>query len=263
MLGVLLASGCASGPAPATAPEGDPVVEVAEAPAEKIDDETLPDTPRALALLDEGRARMQEGQAPRALELFDEAARADPGLGLAHLEWAIAAQHAGLAADRVRPRLTRALSLLPDNPRAHYVAAAFEESQGNLDAAREGYQLVLELRPSYAEASLRLGQAELARGAPAEALARFDDVLRADPDHVPALLGRTDAAEALGDLEKAESSLRHLVRIHPDRVAYRQRLIRFLREHDLDKEARAEQKQLDRVDPRKARKLRELRKSRR
>ena len=59
-----------------------------------------------------GASAVDQAQADRALALFDQASDADPGLGLAHLEWTIAAQHLGMPAPDVRARLARLPELL-------------------------------------------------------------------------------------------------------------------------------------------------------
>jgi len=76
---------------------------------------------------------------------------------------------------------------------------------GSLDRAIEQYRRALELRPHFADVRLALGRALLEHGQATDAAGVLDEVLRARPAWLDAMLLRGLAAYLQGDLETASS----------------------------------------------------------
>lgn len=258
-----LTAGCASAP---QAPEPPPDVPAApDAPALEPPEEALRelgDRAAAEALVVEGRQRRERGEHAAALEAFAAACEADPDYGIAHLEWAVTAQYVGLPDDDVRARFVRVLALLPDNPRAHFEGAVFEEAHGDRAAAIAGYRRTVALRGDHFEAHLRLGAALLAEGDVEGAFDAYEQALLLNGGSVAARLGLAEAAERKGDLARAEAALEAIVARFPDVPSHRQRLIAFYERTKQTKKARKARVALERLAPKDERKLRDLKPSR-
>jgi tetratricopeptide (TPR) repeat protein len=264
---LLLAAGCASTPEGASETPTTPAPARAAAPADaaelRLDEEAPPDLARAQQLVLEARAMRDAGDHAGAVAKLEAAVEAEPGYGLAHLEHALAGQYLGEAAEDIRPRFARALALLRENPRAFYEYAAFEEAQGDRLKAIGNYRHALSLRPEHRDARVGLARCLLAEGDAAGALLEYRRITKAEPRDVAAWIGLATTAEEARELDEAEKALRAVVKLAPDVVPHRRRLIAFYERTDQPKKAKREAKKLARVDPQKKRRLRTLKPSRR
>lgn len=98
----------------------------------------------------------------------------------------------------------------PDLPLGPYLQGAVDESEKNLDAARAAYERALAIEPAAGEPLTALVRIDLARKQPAQALARLDKAIAAQPDNVIArnlkgelLISRGETARAVQVFEEA------------------------------------------------------------
>jgi tetratricopeptide (TPR) repeat protein len=108
--------------------------------------------------LERGNALFLTGEYTAALVAYENAVRADPFQGLAHL--GIAETHLYTDNDQsvMKSSLSRALSLMPTNPRAHLFAGDLAVESGEVPRAEAHFRCALELRPDYADAQKRLAK---------------------------------------------------------------------------------------------------------
>ena len=78
-------------------------------------------------------------------------------------------------------------SVRPDLSLGSYLEGAVDEAEKKYDAAAASYQRALDIQPAAGEPLTALIRVDLARKQPAEAMARLDKVLAAQPDNVIAL----------------------------------------------------------------------------
>ncbi len=98
------------------------------------------------------------GDYQAALEAYRRAAGADPFHGLAHLGVAESHLYTDNDAASMQAALTRALSLMPTNPRAHLRAGEVAAERGEKQRAEAHLKCALELRPDYPDAQRRLAK---------------------------------------------------------------------------------------------------------
>jgi tetratricopeptide (TPR) repeat protein len=215
----------------------------------------------SMAWLHQGRALVEQGLTEDAVAVFEQAMEADPKSGLAHLEWAAAAQDVGADGARIREHFALALSLIPQNPRAHYLSGCFHESVGENQVALAQYRQAIRLRTEYREARLRVGALCLGDGKWDEAQIHYEQIVDADPQLITAHIALAEIAEKKGDLAKAEHHLREVIRSFPKQPGHHLRLIRFLQRVGEIEKAQAAKNRLKTIAPTRNRKMRELRPS--
>ena len=219
--------------------------------------------PAILERIRTARALSDQGDHNGALVVLDAALTAAPTSGLANLEWGVCAQMTGAEPARVGAALKRATEFAPQNPRTHFERALFEESQGRIDDAIDGYRRTLALRSDHARARTRLGALRLQTGDAAAAMESLVLAVALDPAPIPPRVLLAEAAEAAGNVDLAIKTLRGLTTEFPTAVAWRRRLIdvylRAGRDADADKERAA----LEAMEPSKTRKLSPLKGKRR
>jgi Flp pilus assembly protein TadD len=158
----------------------------------------------AAAHYDLGNCLLQEGRLPEAVAHLAEAARLDPGnsdadnnLGNALLreervEDATQAYQAALRADPGNAKARANLSV------ACYTAGNLLAQAGKMLEAMARYEEALRLNPDFPEAEDNLGNALLQQGRVAEAVARYRAALRLRPDYPRARANLDNALRRLG-----------------------------------------------------------------
>lgn len=212
----------------------------------------------------EGRAadaahKREQGDFAGAEQAAEEALRKDPGLAVAHTEWALAAEALGRPTELVAAHYALGARLAPDDARAQLLDAAWHSRRGDSARALEALDRALLADAKDVEAHTRKGDLLAARGDAALALASYQAALAIDARRIPALVGKADAAERLGDKAAAEEALRAIIAQVPNPTVHRSRLIAFLRRTGQGARADAEQRLLDQAEPKDSRKLRKLR----
>ena len=98
--------------------------------------------------------------------------------------------------------------------------------QGKFEEAVASYEMALALKPDFAEvrgnlagALNNLGNALKDQGRIHDALARFEQAIRVDPQHVAAYCNMGCALQVVGKLPEAEAYLREGLRLQPDFAA--------------------------------------------
>ena len=110
----------------------------------------------------------------------------------------------------VRFELGRALSELP---------ASLRQAEPRLDQLLADYRAMLETTSDSPASQTALAMLAAAQGDPALASAAFEQALRIDPDHVPALLNAGDFARASGNEARAFDLLKRAVDVAPESAA--------------------------------------------
>jgi len=135
---------------------------------------------------------------------------------------------------------TKALELVPKEPRAHNSMGVALVETGKLDEAIVHYREALALAPDYAEAYNNLGDALVHKNAAKEALVQFQKAVQLDPTYTIArvnlgtLLGRT------GQIDQAIVQLKKVVELKPDAASARRDLGHALADNRRFQEASVE-----------------------
>lgn len=197
-LGALLLAGCGGAPDEAATRQGASAPEAAAADVPEVDLSTME---------------------PQVAERFREsrqAVLADPGSAAAWGRFGTVA-HAHELFDEAAAAYRRARSLDPSDVRWPYFLGDVLSVQGEeLDAAEAAFERALELRPAYAPAHWRLGEARIAQGKTEEASRALEKALELAPDLQPARLALAQVRLSQGELERSESLLREILRDQPE-----------------------------------------------
>jgi tetratricopeptide (TPR) repeat protein len=165
-----------------------------------------PDRAQATALNNLGVAYMNQQRMDKAVEEFDLALKADPGLTAAELNKGIA-----LLNLQKLPEAEKALNAAavaePDNPRVWYNLGLLRRSQGNSAAAIEAFQRVLKLDPNDPDTHYFLGTLYSQQQQYDKAIAEFETVLRLKPLHASAEFGLARALQRSGKTDAAREHL--------------------------------------------------------
>jgi len=170
---------------------------------------SLPESPAAARLYTEGLTRLRRLDALGARELLEQAIEAEPEFALAHS--ALAATWAALGYDnRARESAERALALSADLPRAERleVEAVSREMARQWPEAVAIWQTLAAFFPDDVEHALRLANAQVAAGAPRDALATIESFrTRFPPFRDPRLdLAEARAADTLSDFARVRTA---------------------------------------------------------
>jgi len=178
----------------------------------------------------------------QALKAFDEAIRLNPRYVEAHLNRAIVLSDLGRR-EEAEASLDRARELgRPDSTgfptmvanrlaNMHAELGRAYRAAGALKPAAVQFRSGLEIRPGFADLRLELAQTLIDSGAPNEAAAELETVLRDRPEWIDAMLLRGLAAYLAGDLEHAKSVWDSASALYPDEPrleTYRSMLARKL-----------------------------------
>lgn len=162
-----------------------------------------------------------------ALASFDEALRLNPGYVEAHLNRAVVLNHLGRVDEA-----TESMSLAAEfgatddsgypavvaNKLANQHASLGDDyrAAGSPAEAIEQYRRALHLRPTFADIRLSLGRVLLEAGEHRDAARELDEVLRARPNWLDAMLLRGLAAYLEGDLDTASAIWEDASQRHPE-----------------------------------------------
>lgn len=111
-----------------------------------------------------------------------------------------------------------ALQQYPDNLDLQLAHARILAFQGEHAEAAAAVDAIRRAQPGNSDATNLAGRIALYQSQPRRALELFDAVLAAAPDNLEALVGRYDAARALGDTDTAEATLQRAETIAPQHV---------------------------------------------
>ena len=114
-----------------------------------------------------------------------------------------------------RKKLEAIVLQLPDSPFIRYHMGRAYLIEGRTPQAAEQFERCVRLDPNYAPGWVALADLEIARGNPAAAELRADNVLRIDRNHLPAILVRARAQISRGKSGEAEKALDFLLSVQP------------------------------------------------
>lgn len=158
------------------------------------------------ALLQRAIDLRASGQSPRALELFEELSRRNPGIAEAWVYVAFLRLEKRTVADSALAdtAITRGLATDPGHPWLLLVRAQLLESRGKTKEAREAIEKALDFAPTFRPAMERLARIEMKSGNPlrAQRLVQLSISLGQRKDTLPYDL----VAEALFAREKDDSA---------------------------------------------------------
>jgi tetratricopeptide (TPR) repeat protein len=133
------------------------------------------------------------------------------------LEAMVQGDRDNLRLDQARKWLNLWVERFPDDWLARLWRAEHFQAFSHLDEARTDYLKLLELRPDYDEAHLRLGLLALAnRSNVAEAETHLKQYLARHPDHAEAELGLARVRRDQGDLDAAAAAVKKVLDRHVD-----------------------------------------------
>ncbi|MCU0700414.1 MAG: hypothetical protein MUC96_28215 [Myxococcaceae bacterium] len=197
----------------------------------------------------------QEGEGGTALQQLEALVAGDPTSELARLETARVALKLGVNVNRATWHAEIARSLVPENPRAHYVCALALDEVGDRAGAIRALEVALALRSDYPDARFRLAGLLSAEQRWPEAVTMWR--LVAKPDAPGARLQLARALEGAGELKAAEAELKALTRVEVVRLGATRALVALLERQGRRSDAATWRKTLERP----ARELRPLKPS--
>jgi tetratricopeptide (TPR) repeat protein len=186
----------------------------------------------------------QEGQGSAALEQLEALVAADPTSELARLETARLGLKVGVNANRAYWHAEIARSLVPENPRAHYVCALALDEAGDRQSAILALEVALALRSDYPDARFRLAGLLSAERRWPEAVVMWRSL--AKPDAPGARLQLALALEGAGEFKAAEAELKALTRVEVVRLAATRTLVALLERRGKRADAASWRKSLER-----------------
>jgi Tfp pilus assembly protein PilF len=192
-----------------------------------------------------------------ALSTLDKQIAASPSSAVPRLDAAQLRLKAGEQLDRAMFDIDVAMSLAPENPRAHYLLGQLMEEKGEISAAKSAYTTALVLRDDYDDARFRMAGLLFREGAFADAAAAYGRYAKAHPEAVGARMQLAAALEKAGDNAGAEKELKAMYQAPATRELAGRKLAELYDRLGRPKDA-AKVRQA--VDPPK-RQLRELKRS--
>jgi tetratricopeptide (TPR) repeat protein/SAM-dependent methyltransferase len=192
-------------------------------------DNSLPVTPRssAVALIDEGNALEEQGQAAEAMARYDAAVQADPRCARAHLNRGNVLL-ASAKIDQARSAYQLAIDCDPHYAAAHYNLGNLNCRTGEYERALHNYQVALDIKPDFASAFVAMGNALDNLGRTSEAIESYQQALGINPGDAGIHFNVGLLAAAAGRHEQALDSLRRAIDIRPDYAAAHQAVGRVL-----------------------------------
>lgn len=157
----------------------------------------------------DARLKLVRGQTDNALQLLQSLSKDEPRSPAAHHFLGMAYGAKNDLAQAVR-ELNEAITLAPNSYESHVALAAIHLNQGSGDQALEQAQIALRLNPRNVQPALIMGEAYLRKGDTARASQVFEAIIKAVPDHAFAhqglgLIARAQKkdADALAHFEQA------------------------------------------------------------
>src|SRR5271166_17977 len=165
-----------------------------------------PDRIAAAKLNNLGVAYMNQQRMDRAVEEFDQALKADPGLTAAELNKGIALLNLQKLSE-AEEALNTAAAKEPSNPRVWYNLGLLRRSQGKSAEAIDAFQRVLKIDPNDPDTHYFLGTMYSQQQQYDKAIAEFQATLRLKPLHASAEFGLARAFQRAGNTDAAREHL--------------------------------------------------------
>ena len=165
-----------------------------------------PDRTAAVSLNNLGVAYMNQQRMDKAVEEFDRALKADPGLTVAELNKGIALLNLQKLPE-AEAALNDAAAKDASNPRVWYNLGLLRRSEGNSAGAIEAFQHVLTIDPNDPDTHYFLGTMYSQQQLFDKAIAEFEAALRLKPLHASAEFGLARALQRSGQADAARQHL--------------------------------------------------------
>ena len=169
-------------------------------------DDKPPDGATAAMLNNLGIAYMNQQRMDKAVEEFDLALKADPGLTVAELNKGIALLNLQKLPE-AEAALNEAAAKEPANPRVWYNLGLLRRSEGKPAEAIEAFQRVLAVDPNDPDTHYFLGTMYAQQQQYDKAIAEFEAALRLKPFHASAEFGLARALQRSGKTDAARQHL--------------------------------------------------------
>ena len=153
-----------------------------------------------------GVAYMDQQRMDKAVEEFDQALNADPGLTAAELNKGIALLNLQKLAE-AEAALNKAAAQEPSNPRVWYNLGLLRRSQGKPVEAIDAFQRAVKIDPNDPDTHYFLGTMYSQLQDYAKAIAEFEATLRLETLHASAEFGLARAFQRSGNAEAARQHL--------------------------------------------------------
>ncbi len=163
-------------------------------------------TGNAAKLNNLGVAYMNQQRMDKAVEEFDQALKADPGMTAAELNKGIALLNLQRLPE-AEAALNKAAAEEPSNPRVWYNLGLLRRSQGKPADAIDAFQRVLKIDPNDPDTHYFLGAMYSQLQEYSKAIAEFETVLRLQPLHASAQFGLARALQRSGNVDAAREHL--------------------------------------------------------
>ena len=164
--------------------------------------------------IEEARALHRRGDLRRAISIYEDILRAEPGLAAVwHLK-GMAEHQAGELA-RASDSAAQAIARGGDNPAYLYLEGGVFHDRGNLEAAAERFARVAAARPDWAPGHAELGLVRMDQGRPDQALESFRAATSADPGNARAWNNLGTALQSLDRMDEAIRAFDHTLTIDP------------------------------------------------
>jgi predicted O-linked N-acetylglucosamine transferase (SPINDLY family) len=166
------------------------------------------------ARIEEARALHRRGDLKRAISLYEEVLRAEPGLAAVwHLKGMAEHQSGELA--QAGASAAQAIARGGDAPAYLYLEGSVLHDRGDLEAAGERFARVTAARPEWAPGHVELGLVRMDQGRVAEALENFRAAVSADAGNARAWNNLGTALQSLDRMEEAIRAFDHTLTIDP------------------------------------------------
>jgi serine/threonine-protein kinase PknG len=161
---------------------------------------------KAIDLLRQGDTAFKQGNRTQALMFYNQAVGLNPNSADAHLRLAEMHIEDGKYSEALA-EITRVQRSDPNNWKISWYTGRLLEVQGNLTAARDQYNELVQDLPGELPPLLSLARVQAKLGNTKEAAELYNLVVRADPDNTEALFGASDAYLQQKDYNTAAQSL--------------------------------------------------------
>jgi tetratricopeptide (TPR) repeat protein len=184
----------------------------------------------------EGYVALVQGRARAAAARFREAALRSPSSFLVHLELGRALSLGG-ELDEARDALEVALGLAPDDGEGRLLSAAISIELGRFREAESRLASLVEPGGARPEAVFLMGKALAGLGRRDDALERFRETVKLEPNFHEAFFEAGRLMKARGEVEAAFQLLNRAAALAPDEIDCNRELAELVLAHELDEEA--------------------------
>lgn len=161
-----------------------------------------------------GMIYLEQNNAEKAISSFQTAIEQDPTHHEAYMQLGLL--FAARKDNKAHAYFTNALRTNPQSTEALYARAMFLQDKGFADSARQDYNQLLEINPTYANALFNMGYLSLMEEQFNEAIEWFNKALDQQPTYYEALYNRGLCFELSGQKDKALADFKRVLTLEPN-----------------------------------------------